>query len=155
MITWTTCCQGCERWTIDDVVAVNASRRMDYFDEVACPDGPPACPRCAAIPNPSLVATCTAGTCQVVDVENDPELAGCTTSEDCFLRVPDCCECGADTSILNLVALNAEGLRGIGEISCDPVATCAGCAPIYPPEAGAACDPDLMLCRVTETRSEP
>ncbi len=116
---------------------------MDYYLDVACPMarmGPVDCPACAGMLNPNLVATCGGGgRCEVVDVENDGSLSSCETSEDCVVRVPDCCECGADVSAYRLIAIRATAVGDYGALVCDPDTGCPDCAPVYPPEVTAEC----------------
>lgn len=152
VLTANTCCGVCGRPTADDVDAVRMDRAMDYYLDVACPearDGAIDCPDCPSALNPGLVATCdasTGGRCEVVDIDNDPSLAGCASDSDCVVRVPDCCECGADTSPFRLIAVAADSRGALERLVCDPDSGCPECAPVYPEGASAVCDGGL--CRV-------
>jgi hypothetical protein len=145
-----TCCESCFDLRAEDVVSIARDERMRFFDEVACPGGMDCIRRCEPATNASLIAMCSASTCAVVDIENDPRLAGCTTDADCSVRVPDCCECGASVERSNLIALNATGMAEIASIACDPDSTCATCAPVYPSDVEAVCHSDLGLCRLAD-----
>jgi hypothetical protein len=141
-LTSTTCCGTCGRPTVADVDAVTASRRDAHYLDIACPEArtePPVCPDCPSALNPNLLATCAAGRCAEVDVETDPALAECSDDADCVIRVPDCCECGADTSPYNLIALRASAVAELVNTVCDPDEGCDDCLPTYPAEAEARC----------------
>lgn len=151
--TSTTCCGVCGRPTAADVASINSDHWEDYHDDVACPEGttePVACPDCAVMPNPNLIAGCdsAAGMCTLIDVENSAEVAGCTVNEDCMVRVPSCCECGADTSPYNLIAVSTDGLGALLSQICSPLADCAACEPIYPPEVTAVCTAGLCQIQI-------
>jgi len=137
-----TCCGTCGRPSLADFDAINASLTEEYYLLVVCPEArtePVPCPECAVAPNPNLQATCDLGRCEGIDVETDPDLSACATDADCVVRVPDCCECGADTSPYNLIALSTSGLSEYLTSVCDPDTGCDGCLPTYPAEAEALC----------------
>jgi len=157
VVTANTCCGVCGRPTAGDVAAVNGDRQSDYYLDVACPEAraePPICPGCASMPNASLVAGCDlTRTCSLVDIENDRDLVGCTTDDECIVRVPDCCECGADTSIGNLVAIHRDRRADLEAIVCDPGTGCLECAPMYPSDVTAVCASGL--CRLVGMGTAP
>jgi len=135
------CCALCERPSASDVVAINTSQTEAYRAS-ECPEGA-ACPACEAPENPWLQATCGVGECRVVDVESEGGLRTCSEDEDCVMRVPECCECGADTSPERLIALAGNVPNVLGaylNMVCDPRADCAACAAQYPETHEAFCD---------------
>ncbi len=143
VLTANTCCGVCGAPTRSDVAAVNADMTMDYYLDVACPaarTAPPPCPDCAGMPNPNLIVTCIDSRCRVVDLASDPPYAECTADSDCIVRARDCCECGADLSPFNLVAIAASELSSFEGLVCDPMSACPECAPVYPTDIGAACN---------------
>ncbi|MBW2464316.1 MAG: hypothetical protein JRH11_21885 [Deltaproteobacteria bacterium] len=147
VVTANTCCGVCGRATADDVTSINGDRRDDYYADIACTE-PVPCPACAEMPNPNLIAGCTgvSGMCSLIDIENDEEISGCSTNDDCIVRVPTCCACGADTSPHNLVAVSRDGLGVLLPQICDPRADCATCEPVYPDDVSAVCTEGL--CRL-------
>ena len=72
----------------------------------------------------------------------------CTVDSDCTIRVPDCCECGADTSVSNLIALASSSVSAYTAAICDPAQACDGCVPTYPGEAEAVCVSGACRVRV-------
>jgi hypothetical protein len=156
VLTANTCCGVCGAPTRDDVAAVNVDMRMDYYLDVACPEArtaPPPCPDCPSALNPNLFATCTGGACAVVDLATDPGYAECVEDSDCIVRARDCCECGADVSLPNLVAIAGAQRAAFEAVVCDPGTGCPECAPAYPEEIGAACN--MGVCALTEMMSMP
>jgi hypothetical protein len=132
------CCGSCGAATRDDAISVNRDF-AGVYRTVVC-EGEPGCPPCYDDPDPTLVATCLAGRCGVVDLQDHP-LTECTDSEDCRLRTRDCCECGGDMTEAGLIAIRAgaaEEAEYVGLV-CEPEATCPECEPIYPDEATAIC----------------
>jgi len=138
VLAFNTCCGTCDVPTLEDFDAINASRSDDHFAEI-CPDQDPICPGCAAAPNPWLGATCTAGTCEGFDLEEDP-LNTCTADTDCRLRAPGCCECGAPTDVWSIIALPDDAFEAYRDLVCEPDQACDLCAPTYPDELSAVCD---------------
>ena len=134
-----TCCGVCGMPTASDVDGVNASRLDQHYDEV-CPI-PQPCPDCPSALNPELVATCESGVCAVLDIHT-ADLSACTSADECVVRVPDCCECGADTSSYRLIAMRADRVGAYTARVCDPGTGCLACEPIYPAEATAICGTD-------------
>lgn len=138
----TTCCGTCGRPSLTDFEAINGLWYEEYYYDVACPDArvaPPPCPECVSEPNPNLVAICTAGRCEGLDIENDPRFSECASDADCVLRVPECCDCGADTSSYNLVALRSTAIEAYLAAVCGPAESCDACLPTYPTDVVAQC----------------
>ena len=133
------CCDTCGMPTLADVDGVNKSFLGEHYDDV-CPD-PVPCPRCATMPNPELIATCREGFCLAMDAGAD-ELTACTSSEECVIRTPECCECGADMTPGALIAIRSDSRRELEELVCDPDSDCPACAPVYPDNVEAVCDDD-------------
>jgi hypothetical protein len=130
------CCASCGTPpTLEAVDAVNGARLGDWREEV-CPVSP-GCPPCLVAENPNLAATCSAGRCTAFDLSRDH--GDCTVDTDCVIRVPDCCPCGADTSIPRLVAIAAAQVGDYVSRVCDPMQACLECEPAYPPEVVASC----------------
>ncbi|MGE0787474.1 MAG: hypothetical protein AB7S26_17505 [Sandaracinaceae bacterium] len=138
----TTCCGVCGRETAGDVVAVRGDRAQQYFDDVVCPEArtePPICPGCAAMPNPNLIASCDAGRCGLLDVENDPDLTSCTDDTECMLRLPSCCACGIGSGAFDTIAIRVDQESALAQRICDPDADCPDCLPSFDPSIRAAC----------------
>jgi hypothetical protein len=145
------CCGACGAATREDSIAVNASRASAYQASV-CPKSP-ACPACYMEQDPTLVATCASGRCAIVDVLEQP-FAACTDDAECRLRSRDCCECGGDVTSAGLISIRTDGEGAYMDIVCDEGSStpCPECAPVYPPEAAAACDVAEGHCRVLWSR---
>jgi hypothetical protein len=135
----TGCCPPCGVPSLDDYEAINEDYALERFEEM-CPD-PIPCPACETEPNPELLATCIAGRCTGVDTGAE-DFSACTDDDECVIRVPDCCECGADTSHHNLIALRYDGWAVLRPLVCDPMVDCPMCEPIYPVDAEPFCDED-------------
>jgi hypothetical protein len=133
------CCGDCGDGTAQSFVALNRSQLSAYpaargCSGVAC--GP--CPPIDVIQRTSsyFAATCTAGSCQVVNTR-ETDVTACTTDSDCTLRNGmNCCEfCAAEET---MVAVNKRAdlnalLCGQGPGACPP------CVPVYPYGFGAVC----------------
>ncbi|MFW5921170.1 MAG: hypothetical protein ACOCUS_04965 [Polyangiales bacterium] len=132
------CCGSCGAATRGDAIALAADRADDYRTSVCEGMG---CPACFMQQDPTLLATCNAGVCEVVDLHEHPS-AACDSDDECRVRTRDCCECGGDTSRAGLVAIRADGEGDFTSVVCDPMIGCPECAPVYPEEASAVCNPD-------------
>jgi len=133
------CCDPCGVPSLDDYDAINS----DWTDEhslAVCAD-PVPCPLCLTAPNPELLATCIEGRCTGVDIGAE-DFSACTADDECVIRVPDCCECGADTSRDNLIAFRHDAWSTLLQLLCDPMVDCPMCEPIYPADAEPFCDED-------------
>jgi hypothetical protein len=131
------CCGACGVPARGDVISLNVNALGAYTDSVCGTD--PACPACAGQVDPTLVATCTAGRCEVVDLTTSP-LTTCTTDAACAVRTIACCECGGPMDPASLIALNHDMAVQYAALVCDANSACPDCAPLYPPEAMALCD---------------
>ena len=153
------CCGPCER-TLENTDAVNRDRLQEYFDydtECAGIDCAP-CPEPVPDPlAPRLFATCgadgTGDLCRAFDVRTDP-VSACETDADCVVRAPECCECGGSTDPESLIAIRADAGGRFMQLVCPAEGACAGCLPIYPPEASAYCAADGH-CAVAVTTTFP
>ena len=125
------CCGSCGEPTATDMIAVRTDE-VDAYGALVCPT-PVACPACAGMPDPFLLATCNtsglgAGHCVALDLHAAP-LTECAIDSDCTLGPRRCCACGALTQ-LDAVAYNPS--RGsLGALVCDPDMTCPPCAPDF------------------------
>ena len=140
VIAANSCCGVCGMPTLDDVDAANKNFLEEHYDAV-CDIPDPICPGCATMPNPELIATCREGSCLAMDI-GEEDLTNCTSSDDCVIRTPECCECGADMTPTSLVAIRGDGRSVLEDLVCDPVVACPECAPIYPDNVEAICDDD-------------
>ena len=132
------CCAPCGAPSVDDVDGVRSDRTAAHHAEV-CPEEPVGgCPLCPSQLNPWLFAFCIEDTCTAVDLRLR-ELTTCDEDDDCHLRVRDCCECGADMSIFNIVAVAEESLAAFADRVCDPGTGCDACVPEYPGTVEAYC----------------
>lgn len=119
------CCGHCGVPSSSDLIALPTTS-LDAYATRVCAGV--ACPECAAMPDPSLFATCSAGACAPVDLHGDP-LAVCTQDTDCVLAVPQCCACGA-IGLDQAVAYNpAHG--SLAALVCDPGVDCPPCVPDF------------------------
>jgi hypothetical protein len=92
------------------------------------------CPACAGVPDPTLLATCDAGQCKLIDLQTHPSTA-CKDSTQCRLRTNQCCECGGPVDYEHLIAVSGN----YAELVCGPLEDCAECAPEPPRDAEAVC----------------
>ncbi|HJL15282.1 MAG TPA: hypothetical protein RMH99_06490 [Sandaracinaceae bacterium LLY-WYZ-13_1] len=129
------CCGSCGAATRGDAIAVHRDRTGDWRG-MACGDDM-GCPACFMQQDPTLVATCEAGHCAVVDLQTHPATE-CASADDCRVRAAECCECGATVEPGTLIAISDEG--AFGPLVCDPGMGCPECLPMYPPEVSAACE---------------
>jgi hypothetical protein len=130
------CCGSCGAPTRDDGMAINADFRDERWT-TQCMGR--SCPPCIDPRDPTLIATCEAGTCTLVDL-NEHSSTACTANSDCRLRTNDCCECGGGSGGESLIAINVNAEAGYAGLVCDD-AGCDKCLPAYPAEATAVCDP--------------
>jgi hypothetical protein len=131
------CCGTCGAPTRGDAIAINRAADSEHA-QLACEDEV-GCPACAPLfIDPTLVATCRAGACELVDLRRHPASA-CAQDSDCKVRTPDCCECGGDTEPGRLVGIAASAERDYAALVCDPDSACPECAPIYPSEVTVEC----------------
>ena len=139
------CCGACGAATREDSVALNADRAADYQGSVCGDDV--GCPACFMEQDPTLIATCEAGRCVVVDLLAHPATE-CAADADCRLRAGECCECGASVSATNVLSVADPG--AIEDLLCDPGFGCPECAPIYPDSVTAACESGRCVVASTD-----
>ena len=136
------CCGSCGAATRGDSVAVSRARSGEYRTSV-CGDEL-GCPRCFMEQDPTLVATCEAGRCVVVDLQLHGATE-CADASECHVRAVECCECGATISPSTVIAISDPA--AYEALVCDPGMGCAECAPIYPPEYEALCEAGRCVFR--------
>jgi hypothetical protein len=135
------CCWPCGVPSLGDFDAVNEDRQEEHH-ALVCTDPNPICPGCASMPNPELIATCSAqGHCSGMDIGAE-DISACTSNEDCVIRTPECCECGADMTPTSLVSIRADARSRLEYLVCDPDLGCPECMPDYPDDVIPVCDAD-------------
>jgi len=131
------CCGTCGEPTRGDAVALNRASASTYRD-MACGDDF-ACPACAGMPDPTLLATCEANRCVVVDLQAHVSTE-CGSDADCRVRTADCCECGGATDPASMVAIAIDDAAAFEALVCGGDFGCPECAPAYPASYSAVCD---------------
>lgn len=140
------CCGSCGAPTRGDAIAIARDQGATYRDRVCIGVG---CPACAPLfIDPTLVATCNAGQCEVIDWTAHTG-SECTSNTDCAVRTPDCCPCGGDTDPGRLIGVASE--NAYAALVCDSDQACPECAAIYPSEVTARCHP-LGHCETLDAR---
>lgn len=130
------CCGSCGAPVRGDAIAVAKRNAAAYAGEVCEDNG--GCPACAPLfIDPTLVATCRAERCELVDLY-EHEASECAEDDECRIRTPDCCPCDGDVSPGRLVAVSS--VNAYEALVCDPEQACPECAPIYPSEVTASCN---------------
>ncbi|GMV17290.1 MAG: hypothetical protein HS104_23845 [Polyangiaceae bacterium] len=119
------CCGSCSGATRGDALAVNQAKAGEYRNGVCEGKG---CPACYMPTDPTLVATCSSGSCELVDLLEHASTA-CADVAECRVRTTACCECGGPTDDEHLIAVSAESQ--FSALVCDDQA-CPECAPQYP-----------------------
>jgi hypothetical protein len=150
------CCGGCPFDAIENLDGVNVAYATEHMAEV-CPDPTMVgCEPCGVRVDPLSIpghfSPCRAGRCTPVDIAAEP-ITECTIDADCRVRARDCCECGADVSDANLVAIRVDAGAAFAELACDADASCDLCAPVYPEEVQAVCD--AGRCRLARLMTGP
>lgn len=79
-------------------------------------------------PDPTLLATCEAGRCELVDVQAESPLTSCVDASECRLRLAGCCECG-DILQGQVIAIRTDAEQAYRTLTCDPDAACDACLP--------------------------
>lgn len=133
-------CCNCRDQTPPNLTAISTAGAEEYEARICDPE--PACMQCGGIlPVPGrYVPQCVpssrweGGECALLDLG----ALACTQAVGCRVRVRGCCECGADTSLIqNLMAI--PNGSDIGSMWCLPGGGCDGCLPIYPDDVTARC----------------
>jgi hypothetical protein len=96
------------------------------------------CPGCFMEPDPTLLSTCEAGRCQLVDTQAEPNLTSCIDAGECRLRLAGCCECG-DILQGQVIAIRADAEMTYRALTCDPDTACDACLPNLEGTFVAAC----------------
>lgn len=129
------CCGSCGAATRGDAIALNVTRANEYRTSVC--DGL-GCPACFMEQDPTLIATCQASRCVVVDLY-EHAAAACTGDDECRIRTVDCCECGGDITRAGIIAIRRDSEGPFSSLVCDPGWACPECAPTYPSEVVPVC----------------
>lgn len=138
------CCYPCGIPEASDFDGVHDdASSIAVHRELVCAE-PEPCSRCATQSLAHLYTSCepstgTWGRCVVHDVRDEEPFTGCTKDDDCYLRVAECCECGADLSDSNILAFR----RGadVSSLYCPEGSSCPDCIAEYPSYLAAVCDP--------------
>lgn len=123
------CCGSCGAPSRTDTIALAVDYASTYANDVCGDDA--MCPACAAQPDNTLLATCDAGQCVVIDLL-EHESTACTDASECIVRTPECCPCGGSTDEFSVIAVSTTATVGYETLVCDPRADCATCEPEYP-----------------------
>jgi hypothetical protein len=144
------CCGTCGAPTRGDAFAINVASASEHSRRVCTRDV--GCPTCAPLfIDPTLVATCRAERCELVDLRRH-EASACERDDDCTLRTPDCCECGGDTSFGRLLGIAKSAERDYADLVCDPDEACPECLPVYPSEVTVECNAS-QRCETNDSRT--
>lgn len=144
MLRSASCCGSCGSPTRADVIALNQAALAAYASSVC--DVNQTCPACVAMTDPTLVATCQAGQCEVVDLTTSP-MTACTTDTACVIRTNACCECNGPMDQGSIIALNHDLAASYPALVCDPDATCPDCLPVYPTNVLPVCESGHCLAK--------
>lgn len=124
------CCASCGAPNPSNFTAMNYYSQYDYQRSVCA--GTPTCLSCdAQVGNNYLQATCDKGQCILIDLREQPVTA-CSNASQCYVRAPECCECGGRTDAYSVIALSSTSTVAYSTLVCSPNQACADCAPIYP-----------------------
>lgn len=139
------CCGSCGAARPGDMIGVHRDHQSDY-STIACAGGG-ACPGCFAQQDPALVATCSSGICEAVDL-GATRATECAIDDDCNLAVPQCCACGTmdPWQVISLASAHASDLY---TLICDPGLDCGACPgpPEFPAGLTAGCDAGRCIVR--------
>jgi hypothetical protein len=139
------CCGSCGSPTRADVIALNQAA-LDAYSNSVC-DPAQQCPDCPApAPDPTLIATCQQGQCEVVDLTTSP-ITACSGDTACVIRTNACCECGGPMDQGSIIAINHDSGASYAALVCNPDATCADCLPVYPTSVQAVCNSGHCLAK--------
>lgn len=122
------CCGACGTATREDSIAINVQHAAEYAERVCKNQG---CDDCVMPQDATLLATCRAGHCAVVDLMQHPSTE-CQSDADCRVRTNECCECGGAVDIEHLVSIASSGAGSFADLVCDPSHGCPECEPEYP-----------------------
>jgi len=124
------CCPPCGVPNPSDFTAMSRASQYD-FQRSACANSRD-CAACTVQPGTNiLVATCEQGRCALIDLL-DNAVTVCSSNSDCYVRAPECCECGGSTDEYSVIALSSTSSVAYSTLVCSPTQACADCAPVYP-----------------------
>lgn len=124
------CCASCGTLNPSDYTAMNRSAQYDFQRSVCA--GNSSCEACLAqVGNSTLLATCEQGQCIVIDLL-EHAVTACSNASECYVRAPECCECGGSTNEFAVVALSSASSVAYSTLVCSSTQVCADCAPVYP-----------------------
>lgn len=124
------CCHGCGIPNASDYTAMNRYAAYDY-QRAVCPIKA-TCITCnAQVGINVLQATCEQGQCALVDLRQS-DVTACSTASDCYVRAPECCECGGTTNEFAIIAVSSTATVSYASLVCGPSQACPDCAPQYP-----------------------
>lgn len=121
-VTFAGCCPSCDEGSVENSIAI-AKSSVEAYRADACGEAS-VCPRCFAIPNPYLQASCVEGTCTLVDI-NTPDYVSCSESSDCMLRTAACCPCDESQG---RIAISAAAEGAYSQLVCGQGPSCPTCA---------------------------
>jgi hypothetical protein len=133
---------SCNEVTLIDAVAISEARQFDFSSRSLafgqpCPDcehDPFAAARTRFLPQCVSATQWEGGQCQLLDTE----LLPCTPEVGCRVRARSCCECGADVSRENLMAIPNGGDAAFNAL-CEADQACEDCGADYPDSVVALC----------------
>ncbi|MBN1652686.1 MAG: hypothetical protein JXA30_02805 [Deltaproteobacteria bacterium] len=147
------------RWPqIEDVAAINR-RWVDHWVSPSCNI------KCESPSSAWLIPYCKKSgqndlsKCEAIDLSVHP-LTKCETKEDCQMRVRECCECGGNTAIDQVIAMPQNNFEDYQYLICDKTPPeCEKCEPNYPPTVGLGNIAEISCyeghCRVESMYVDP
>jgi hypothetical protein len=139
------CCPSCGVPIPNDYTAINYSSQYDFQRRI-CKSGA-TCAACdAQVGVNVLVATCEHAQCVLIDLL-DNAVSACSIASECYVRAPECCECGGSTDAFSVIALSSTSSIAYSALVCSPTQACADCVPVYPADS---VDCISGHCRVVE-----
>lgn len=125
------CCASCGAPSPSNYTAMNYYSQYNFQRSVCVNNA--TCLTCdAQVGNNILLATCEQGQCVVIDLL-DHAVTACSNASECYVRAPECCECGGSTNEYSVIALSSTSSVAYSTLVCSPTQVCADCAPVYPP----------------------
>jgi len=144
------CCGlTCGYSSVAELVAIEW-QRASALQAATCSGGQPPCPGCDQALDPNWQAFCRGNVCQGIDVRMD-SVSTCAQDSDCAIRAATCCEPCTAPSASEVVAIAKSAFGEFASQVCLPTeGACPRCAPMYPANLKATCDPTTRHCRVTK-----
>jgi hypothetical protein len=121
---------SCGAATRGDAIAIHRDQGTAYSAAFCGPEGM-MCPAWASTNDPTLVATCGAGQCTVVD-RLEAEVTACVTVDDGRVRSVDGCECGGRVEAPWWIAVSTTTDALYSALVCDADVACIACTPESP-----------------------